>query len=158
MKNQNAKPCVAPPESHREPKFPTLAALGILTVASTFAAGCRTSGVVRTGGSIVPPTEPTVWHEPTGGYIYEPAEPEAQALPCEYRVGSTKGGNTLSGIAKIHYGDASKWPAIWKANKAAIKNPNVIRKGMVITIPKLAPSEEKAPPKEVNLPGKTPPR
>ena len=60
----------------------------------------------------------------------------SQPLPCNCRIGSTEGGDTLSGIARIFYGDASKWPAIWEANKAAIKNPNVIERGKTITIPK----------------------
>ena len=143
MKKQNAKPPVAPPESHKEPTFPTLTALGILAAAGVLVPGC--AGVIKQprkiGGAISPPTE---WHEPVGGYISEPSlEPETphetakQTLPCEYRVGSTKGGDTLSGIAKLFYGDASKWPLIWEANKPAIKNPDVIRDGMMITVPKL---------------------
>ena len=41
MKNQNTKPPVMPPESHAEPLFPTLAALGILAAATTLTAGCE---------------------------------------------------------------------------------------------------------------------
>ena len=136
MKEQNDKPPVTPPESHKDPSFPTLAALGILTAATTLVTGC--AGVVRTGGKMAFPREaPTEIGQVTGGYFVDPSLPDLDALPCQYRVGSTEGGNTLSGIAKIFYGDASKWPAIWEANKAVIKNPDVIRNGMDITIPKL---------------------
>jgi len=36
----------------------------------------------------------------------------------------------------LFYGDATKWPLIWEANKAAIPNPDIIRHGQIITIPK----------------------
>jgi 3D (Asp-Asp-Asp) domain-containing protein len=44
-------------------------------------------------------------------------------------------GDTLGGIAKIHYGNASAWRTIYQANKTIIKNPNLIRTGWVLTIP-----------------------
>ena len=63
----------------------------------------------------------------------------SQPLPCQYRVGSVEGGSTLSGIARLFYGDARQWPKIYEANKAIIKNPDIIEQGMRITIPKLEP-------------------
>jgi len=60
----------------------------------------------------------------------------SQPLPCQFRVGSFKGGDTLSGIARLFYGDATKWPIIHEANKDAIKNPDRITHGATITIPK----------------------
>jgi len=63
----------------------------------------------------------------------------SQALPCQFRVGSFKGGDTLSGIARLFYGDATKWTKIWEANKSTIPNPDIIRAGQLITIPKLEP-------------------
>jgi NitT/TauT family transport system substrate-binding protein len=44
-------------------------------------------------------------------------------------------GDTLSRLAQKHYGDASKWPKIYEANKQAIKNPNYIYVGQKIVIP-----------------------
>ncbi len=44
-------------------------------------------------------------------------------------------GDTLSGIAQKHYGDSSKWPVIYNANKAAIKDANVLTPGTRIVIP-----------------------
>ena len=134
MKTQTAKPNVSPPTSYKAPALPTLAALGILTAATSLTTGCR--GVMKEPeilGGIREPMEQ--WD--TGGIVIEPAEPVTPSLPTQYRVGSTEGGGTLSGIAKIFYGDASKWPAIYEANKAIIKDPHVIRDGMLITIPKL---------------------
>lgn len=48
---------------------------------------------------------------------------------------TVKRGDTLWGIAKKYYGDGSKWPTIYNANKSKIKNPNLIYTGQVFTIP-----------------------
>ncbi len=44
-------------------------------------------------------------------------------------------GDTLSGIAHRYYGDSSKWPVIYNANRSAIKNANVLTPGTRIVIP-----------------------
>jgi nucleoid-associated protein YgaU len=44
-------------------------------------------------------------------------------------------GDSLSKIAKETYGDASKWRALFEANKDSIKNPDLIYPGQVLTIP-----------------------
>ena len=45
-------------------------------------------------------------------------------------------GDSLSRIAKSLYGNASKWHAIYEANKAVIgSNPDLIKPGQVLTIP-----------------------
>jgi len=44
-------------------------------------------------------------------------------------------GDTLSKIAKREYGDASKWHAIYEANKDTIKNPDLIYPGQTFKIP-----------------------
>jgi nucleoid-associated protein YgaU len=47
-------------------------------------------------------------------------------------------GDSLSKIAKNHYGDAAKWHQIYEANKATIgSNPDHIEVGQVLTIPSL---------------------
>ncbi len=47
-------------------------------------------------------------------------------------------GDSLSKIAKNHYGDASKWHQIYDANKAVVgSNPDLIEVGQVLTLPKL---------------------
>ena len=46
-------------------------------------------------------------------------------------------GDTLSRIAKRHYGDASKWRALYEANKDVIKNPDLIQIGWVLKLPAL---------------------
>lgn len=53
----------------------------------------------------------------------------------EYTIAS---GDTLSGIAQHYYGDASRWPELYEANRGVIgSNPNHIRVGQVLTIPRL---------------------
>ena len=44
-------------------------------------------------------------------------------------------GDTLSKIAKHQLGDASKWHAIYEANKDTIKNPDLIYPGQTFKIP-----------------------
>jgi nucleoid-associated protein YgaU len=47
-----------------------------------------------------------------------------------------KKGDTLSKIAKQYYGNASKYPVIFEANREVIKNADLIYPGQVIRIPK----------------------
>lgn len=58
------------------------------------------------------------------------AEPEATL----YTVQS---GDSLSKIAKVHYGDAMKYPVIFKANQPMLKDPDKIYPGQVLRIPPL---------------------
>ena len=44
-------------------------------------------------------------------------------------------GDTLSGIAKTYYGDASKYPAIFEANKPMLSHPDKIYPGQKLRIP-----------------------
>ena len=44
-------------------------------------------------------------------------------------------GDTLSKIAKEHYGKASKWPRIFEANRDQLDDPDRIKPGQVLKIP-----------------------
>ena len=44
-------------------------------------------------------------------------------------------GDSLSKIAKREFGDASKWNAIYEANRDTIKNPDLIHPGQVLNLP-----------------------
>ncbi len=44
-------------------------------------------------------------------------------------------GDTLSKIAKQHYGDANKYPQIFEANKPMLKHPDKIYPGQVLRVP-----------------------
>jgi nucleoid-associated protein YgaU len=50
---------------------------------------------------------------------------------------TVKKGDSLSKIAKAHWGDANKWPKIFEANKEVIKNPDLIYPGQQLRIPKI---------------------
>lgn len=58
--------------------------------------------------------------------------PEPQAV--YYTV---QKGDSLSKIAKQHYGNAMKYPVIFEANKPMLKNPDLIYPGQVLRIPPL---------------------
>lgn len=50
---------------------------------------------------------------------------------------TVKSGDTLSAIAKDHYGSANKYMAIFKANEPMLKDPNKIYPGQVLRLPPL---------------------
>jgi nucleoid-associated protein YgaU len=56
--------------------------------------------------------------------------PEAEAT--YYTV---QRGDTLSKIAQAHYGDASKYPVIFEANRPMLQNPDKIYPGQMLRIP-----------------------
>lgn len=58
----------------------------------------------------------------------EKPEPEATFY-------TVKKGDSLSKIAKEHYGDASRYPAIFEANRPMLKDPDLIYPGQVLRIP-----------------------
>jgi nucleoid-associated protein YgaU len=60
----------------------------------------------------------------------EVSSPEPEAV--YYTVVS---GDTLSKIAKSHYGDAMKYPVIFEANKPMLTDPDKIYPGQVLRIP-----------------------
>ena len=45
------------------------------------------------------------------------------------------GGDTLSGIANQYYGDATRWPIIFEANRHQLQDPDHIFPGQVLRIP-----------------------
>ena len=67
----------------------------------------------------------------------QPEPPQASetgaAAGSEYVV---KAGDTLSSIAKAHYGDVKRWREIYEASRAVIgADPNVIKPGQKLRIP-----------------------
>ncbi|MEI6861978.1 MAG: LysM peptidoglycan-binding domain-containing protein [Verrucomicrobiota bacterium] len=67
-----------------------------------------------------------------------PATTVAAAAPvavAEPRIHVVAAGDTLSGVAKKYYGNASRWSAILDANRAAIKNADVLTVGTRLKIP-----------------------
>ena len=46
-------------------------------------------------------------------------------------------GDTLSAIAQKHYGKASRWNAIFEANRDQLDDPDLIHPGQVLKLPPL---------------------
>ncbi len=59
----------------------------------------------------------------------------AAAPEPEATMYTVKSGDTLSGIAKAHYGNASKYPVIFEANKPMLTDPDKIYPGQMLRIP-----------------------
>ncbi len=73
---------------------------------------------------------------PVAEKVEEPAPaPVAPAPAPAAKTYTVKSGDWLSKIAKDAYGDPMLWTKIYDANKATIKNPNMIYPGQVIVIP-----------------------
>lgn len=53
------------------------------------------------------------------------------------RTYTVEKGDTLSHIAKAHYGNAGKWQAIFEANRDQLDDPDRIFPGQVLKIPEL---------------------
>ena len=45
-------------------------------------------------------------------------------------------GDTLSKIARAHYGKASEWPRVYEANRDIIKDPDLIYPGQELRLPR----------------------
>jgi len=60
-------------------------------------------------------------------------DPNAKPAGATYTV---KAGDTLSKIAKEHLGDANAYMKILDANKSVLSDPDKIKPGQVLTIPK----------------------
>ena len=61
----------------------------------------------------------------------------AELLPPEFQTYTVKKGDTLSAIAKQHYGKSGAWRDIYEANRDVIDNPDRIFPGQVIKLPAL---------------------
>ncbi len=67
------------------------------------------------------------------GTVEEEIEVEAPAEESDMHV--VVSGDTLSAIAKEHYGDANKYMAIFEANRPMLSDPDKIYIGQVLRIP-----------------------
>ena len=60
----------------------------------------------------------------------------APALPAEFEWYEVQKGDTLSALAKRFYGKASQYMKIFEANKDVLTNPDLIKVGQKLRIPK----------------------
>ncbi len=81
-------------------------------------------GNVNAGGSSTARTVPAA-----------PVAPEHVGTSESAKTYVVVHGDSLSKIAKREYGDASKWPRIYDANRDLIKNPDLIYPGQELKIP-----------------------
>jgi len=68
---------------------------------------------------------------------YDIVKTPATASPTEpIKTHVVKPGESLSLIARQHYGTTERWPAIWRANQGVIgNNPNLIKPGVTLVLP-----------------------
>jgi len=62
----------------------------------------------------------------------------SEAAPAEVTLHEVKKGDTLWAIASKHYGNGSKYNAIFEANKPMLSHPDKIYPGQMLRIPDLA--------------------
>jgi LysM repeat protein len=77
-------------------------------------------------------------------------EPSHQQVARAHTVTVTRG-DTLSGLAETHLGDAAKWPRIYRANSDRIDDPDLIDVGWKLVIPahKAVPApQQQRPPRK----------
>ena len=78
--------------------------------------------------------------KPTAGVnaptIDKNTAPQANLTPEPDQTYTVQKGDTLSKIAKQFLGDANKWNIIFQANKNLITNPDLIKPGQILKIPK----------------------
>jgi len=73
--------------------------------------------------------------EPLTPRVVAPEVPTAPVAPSVYTV---QKGDTLEKIAKKVYGNATRWPKIYRANRHVLTNANRVYPGQVLTIPDLS--------------------
>jgi len=67
-----------------------------------------------------------------------PVAPPTPAVPAEATIYEVKPGDTLGAIAQRFYGKASLYPKIFEANKDILSNPDLIKVGQKLKIPKIS--------------------
>ena len=70
-----------------------------------------------------------------GSSTTAPATSTPTAVATAERTYTVVEGDTLSGIAKRHYGAASQWKRIYDANRDVIDDPDLIYPGQNLRIP-----------------------
>ncbi|HET6963030.1 MAG TPA: LysM peptidoglycan-binding domain-containing protein [Terriglobia bacterium] len=66
---------------------------------------------------------------------YDTDAPAATAASQTTKTYTVKAGDTLSKIAKQHYGNANSYMKIFEANKGLLQDPDKIQVGQVLKIP-----------------------
>ena len=69
------------------------------------------------------------------GNVVSGVESTAPVVEPEVVTHTVAKGETLSSIAKQHYGKASLWPRVYAANRDLLDDPDRIKPGQVLKIP-----------------------
>ncbi len=69
------------------------------------------------------------------GFQAQAASAAAAGTAAGSQAYTVQAGDTLSKIAKQHYGDANQWRKIFEANRGTISDPDKIQVGQRLTIP-----------------------
>jgi len=74
---------------------------------------------------------------PTEKPDFSNVQGHADTVPADYKESTytVRKGDTLSAIAQQHYGKASRWHAIFEANRDQIDDPDLIHPGQVLKLP-----------------------
>ena len=64
-----------------------------------------------------------------------PGAAAASTQAAAQRTYTVKAGDSLSKIAQKVYGRADRWPQIFEANRATVRDPDLIHPGQVLVIP-----------------------
>ena len=67
------------------------------------------------------------------------APPSADLVVDSVRIALVAHGHTLWALSRNYYGDPTRYPVIYEANKSQIHNPNLIYPGQVFVVPKFEP-------------------
>jgi nucleoid-associated protein YgaU len=83
-----------------------------------------------------PESKPDFSNVRSGGSSTAPAVREPTATSASQTTYVVVKGDSLSRIAAREYGDANKWRTIYEANKDLISDPDLIRPGQELKIPR----------------------
>lgn len=82
-------------------------------------------------------TVPATGKSGSGNADFSNVRGNADTVPADTAAGTytVQKGDTLSAIAQQHYGKASRWHAIFDANRDQLDDPDLIRPGQVLKLP-----------------------
>lgn len=105
-----------------------------VVIALAFMTGCASlCGVEQEKKKPTPPPPPKIYKVKPAPVTSKPAPPPA--LPTTYTVEKCDDLYTISSKPQI-YNDPWLWPLLYDANTDKIKDPNKIKEGMVLTVPR----------------------
>jgi len=95
------------------------------------------SGALGTPAPAASPATPGAAAAASAG---EPnAPPSADVVVDRVETALVVSGHTLWALSQNYYGDPTRYPVIYEANKSQIRNPNLIYPGQVFVVPKFEP-------------------